>query len=100
MATGAAAFATEVLAPELPNTGLDKESKQCCPLCHEEKKLKELRGHIGLHILWCLLGVDERLEGGKVSVRPLQIIPNTNPRTRLGIILADSAVATSATPTS
>ena len=67
--TGLAAFVAEVNTPESPNMDLDKEAKQHCPLCNEEKKLRELRGHIGLHILWCLFGVEEDLMN-KVCFRP------------------------------
>lgn len=61
-----------MLQPELPNTDLDKDTKIHCPLCDQEKKLLELRGHIGRHVLWCRLGAKENLTG-EVSFRSLRV---------------------------
>jgi len=96
---GMAAFVVEIIGSTSPNMDPGKETKQRCPLCHEEKKLKELRGHIGLHILWRSFGVEEDLVT-KVGSLPPCLIPGADVYARLGIILADSAVATSATLTS
>ena len=59
--TGEAVFVIEAAEPEPPRIDPSKETKQCCPLCHEMKKLKVFRDHVGLHILWHLLGVEETL---------------------------------------
>ena len=68
--TGTVAFVVEVIRSKSPNMDLNKEAKQHCPLCHEEKKLKELRGHVGQHILWRSLGIKEDL-AVKVGFCPL-----------------------------
>ncbi|KAF9779439.1 hypothetical protein BJ322DRAFT_1113247 [Thelephora terrestris] len=59
--SGAAAFVAGAFLPEVLTMELGKKTKQHCPLCHEVKRLEELRGHIGLHILWRLFGVEEDL---------------------------------------
>jgi len=94
--TGMAAFAIEAIKPKPPNSNLGKETKQQCPLCRGEKKLKELRGHVGLHILRCLLDIDEDLTT-KVAIFPLQPPLDADLDARLGRILADSVVANCAT---
>ena len=95
-----AAFVVEVLTSNPPNTALDKESKQRCPLCREEKKLKELRGHVGQHILSRSLGFEEEDLMVKVRLPPPWLTPDSNFWVRLGIILADSVVAIFAAPAS
>lgn len=46
--------------PALLDT-LDPNTPQCCPLCGNKTKLKQLRGHIGQHILFRSRGMEEKL---------------------------------------
>lgn len=56
MLSGTAAFVVEDFVPNAPDS--DKEMRQQCPLCDSTKKLKDMRDHVGYHILL-------RLRGGK-----------------------------------
>jgi len=66
---GTPAFIVEDLALATPSTDLGKDSPQQCPLCNEPKKLKEMRGHVGRHIMLHSRGVSEEHLMKLVSLR-------------------------------
>ncbi|KAF9642030.1 hypothetical protein BDM02DRAFT_3194047 [Thelephora ganbajun] len=55
--SGVAAFVVEGFVPDAPNPS--KEVKEQCPLCNAPKKLKEMRDHVGCHILLRSRGIEE-----------------------------------------
>jgi len=58
--SGTKSFTVDAITLTLPNTA-DPNTKQQCPLCGKEMKLKQLRGHIGRHILFHSWGMNEQL---------------------------------------
>ena len=44
-----------------PLATLDPDAIPKCPLCGHETKLKQLRGHIGQHVLFHLRGMEDNL---------------------------------------
>ena len=98
--SGTPAFVVEDFVLSTPNVDPDKEIKQQCPLCNEPKKLKEMRGHVGRHILLHLHGIEDVRRVTKVSLPRLSLIPNLNLYIRSVTILVDSAAVTSAAPAS
>jgi len=82
MSPGTPAFIVEDLVLATPNTDLGKESKQQCPLCNEPKKLKDMRGHVGRHIMLHSRGITEERLVKTVNIRCLWLTTNTNPYPR------------------
>ena len=77
----------------------DPEAKQQCPLCSGLKKLKDMRDHVGRHILLHSRGVEEaQLQVRTVNHCCLQLgrSPNANSLARSLTTLAGSVAAISA----
>lgn len=60
MYSGMDAFTIDHVALTPPNAP-DPNITQGCPLCNNKMKLKQLRGHIGRHILFHLRGMEENI---------------------------------------
>ena len=58
--SGTKSFTVNAITLAPPNTA-NPNTKQQCPLCGKEMKLKQLRGHIGRHILFHSRGMNEQL---------------------------------------
>lgn len=97
-ASGTPAFIVEDFAPNMPNVDPDEGTKQQCPLCNKSRKLKEMRDHVGRHILLRSRGIEEDNLVKTVSLPRLRLMFNTDSCARSVTILADSAVAISAAP--
>jgi hypothetical protein len=81
--SGTEAFVVEGFAPDAPGPDVDKETKQQCPLCNVPKKLKEMRDHVGRHILLSSRGVEEHLVKPVSSTSVLDGIYSALTRTHL-----------------
>lgn len=97
---GMAAFIIEDFKPNAPDTNLDREAKRQCPLCNDLKKLKEMRGHVGHHIMLRSRGGKEDHLSKTASLPLLQLIFDTNPHERSVTTPVDSVVTIFAEPPS
>ena len=98
---GTAAFVVEDFAPNMPDVDRGKELERNCPLCNEPKKLKDMRGHVGQHILLRSRGAEEYDLVNPVSLPSLWFIPDTNRwYVRSVTIHVDSVVVTCVAPAS
>lgn len=95
---GAATFVVEDFKPDAPDP--DKEMKQQCPLCNELRKLKEMRDHVGHHILLHSRGGEDARLLKTVSHPLLWQIPKTNSHKRSVTLPVDSVVVIYAEPPS
>ena len=80
---GAAAFIVEGAKLDAPDTDPNKETEQQYPLCNREKKLREMRGHVGRHILSHSRGTGEHDLLKPVGLPFQWLMPNANPCRRL-----------------
>lgn len=95
--SGTAAFVVEDFVLDAPDP--DKDTRHQCPLCNSVKKLKDMRDHVGRHVLLDSRGVEECDLLKPVSLLPLHYCTLLT-HTRLAGTLVDSVVATRATPVS